>query len=169
MQDHSHRLLFLGATGLMCAAAIYASQAVPALLAPSDTTAATMPFETSSETQSAVSEVSFTPSPSASPTEENVANESEQQGSASVVPNNRSCPAADVAALVSPPSVNGAIGSPTPLENNTLPRQGLTGTALGTGSGCPPARDVSAPKIPTAADAPPRNAAAALPGAVSNP
>ena len=32
MQDHSHRLLFLGLTGLMSAAALYGSEAGPTLL-----------------------------------------------------------------------------------------------------------------------------------------
>jgi hypothetical protein len=33
MQDHSHKLLFLGLTGLMSAACIYGSEAGPTLLA----------------------------------------------------------------------------------------------------------------------------------------
>ena len=36
MQDHSHRLLFLGLTGLMSVAALYGSQAGPTLLIGTD-------------------------------------------------------------------------------------------------------------------------------------
>lgn len=36
MQDHSHRLLFLGLTGLMSAAALYGSEAGPTLLMGND-------------------------------------------------------------------------------------------------------------------------------------
>jgi hypothetical protein len=57
-----------------------------------------------------------------------------------VVPNRSSCPAADASALVSPPTVNGAIGSPTPLETAAPPAQIATDAALGTGSSCPPPR-----------------------------
>ena len=38
MQDHSHRLLFLGLTGLMSIAALYGSEAGPTLLLGSDGT-----------------------------------------------------------------------------------------------------------------------------------
>jgi hypothetical protein len=36
MQDHSHKLLFLGLTGLMAAACVYGSEAGPTLLAGTD-------------------------------------------------------------------------------------------------------------------------------------
>lgn len=174
MQDHSHRLLFLGATGLMCAAAVYGSQAGPALLLPPDRSASSIEtlFEPWTETQGIVRQVSFQTSETAAQTDANLPPDAAQQpGTASVVPNNTSCPAADAAALVSPPSVNGVIGSPTPLEKTALPRQGLAGASLGTGSSCPPARgDALVQKIPAAgADASHGKAAAALPGAISRP
>ena len=40
MQDHSHKLLFLGATALMCVAALYAAQVGPTLFAGSQGSAA---------------------------------------------------------------------------------------------------------------------------------
>ena len=55
-------------------------------------------------------------------------------GTASVVPNRVSCPAADAAALLSPLTVNGAVGSPTPAERPAAD------AVVGTGSSCPPAR-----------------------------
>jgi hypothetical protein len=172
--DHSHRFLFLGATAVMCAAVVYGSQAGPALLLPEDrpgSSIAQAPFVASTEVLGALRSVSFRTSESAPQTHaDSPLDEAAQPGTASVVPNNASCPAADAAALISPPSVNGAIGSQTPIERSVLPRQGLTGAALGTGSSCPPAHDASVQKIPSAAaDSLNRRAAGALPGPVSGP
>jgi hypothetical protein len=174
MQDHSHRFLFLGATAIMCAVAVYGSQAGPAMLLPEDRPASTIaqaPFVASTEAHGPLRRVSFRTSESAPQTHtDSPLDEAAQPGTASVVPNDASCPAADAAALISPPSVGGAIGSPTPIERTVLPRQGLTGAALGTGSSCPPARDGSVQKIPSAAaDSLNRKAAGAMPGGVSRP
>jgi hypothetical protein len=158
MQDHSHRFLFLAATGLMCAMSVYGSQAGPTLLLPERFNAATAD-ETSSSAPSAILAATHAQpivfrTAEADAATEDVARSEEQteHSSASVVPNDASCPADDAAALVSPPSVNGAIGSPTPIEKAALPREGLTGATLGTGSSCPPRHGVeTARKSPSAA------------------
>ena len=160
MQDHSHRFLFLSATALMCAAVVYGSRAGPTLLLPD----VAMQFAVaktptvSSDGHGAVQSVSFRTSETATSetARQTSANppvdEAAQPGTASVVPNDASCPAADAAALVSPPSVNAAVVSSTPIERTAPPRQGLTGAALGTGSSCPPGRDNGAAhKLPSAA------------------
>jgi hypothetical protein len=156
MQDHSHRFLFLSATALMCAALVYGSRAGPTLLLPDvppPQSAIAKPPTVSSAAHGAVRSVSFRTSEAAPQTNGNSpVDEATQPGTASVVPNDASCPAADAAALVSPPSVNAGIGSPTPIERTALPRQGLTGAALGTGSSCPPGRNNDAAhKKPSAA------------------
>ena len=157
MQDHSHRLLFLAATGLMCAVTVYGSQAGPGLLLPDSSSAMTAQFDEPIKGSSSArlsQAISFQTLQSSDQTEDTTtANEKGERSTASVVPNDASCPAANAAALVSPPSVNSVIGSPTPIEKTALPRQGLTGTALGTGSSCPPRHDVQTPNLPsTAAD-----------------
>jgi hypothetical protein len=155
MQDHSHRFLFLSATALMCAAVVYGSRAGPTLLlpdAPPQSAVAKTPT-VSRDAHGAVQSVSFRTSETAPQTNANPpVDEAAQPGTASVVPNDASCPASDAAALVSPPSVNAVIGSQTPIKRTALSRQGLTGAALGTGSSCPPGRDnEAAHKMPSAA------------------
>jgi hypothetical protein len=180
MQDRSHRFLFLSATAIMCAAAVYGSQAGPTLLLPDRPMPAIVqtPFAASSETHGAaqsvgfVHAVGFRTSEIASQTDpDSPGNERAEPSTASVVPNDASCPAANAAALVSPPTVNSAIGSPTPIERTVLPRQGLTGAALGTGSSCPPGRDDGAlQKVPSAAgDSRNPKGASALSGGFARP
>ena len=180
MQDHSHRFLFLSATAMMCAAAVYGSQAGPTLLLPDRPTPAIAqsPFVASSETHGAAQSVGFVhavgfrtsqtaPQTDADPP----VNERAEPSTASVVPNDASCPAANAAALLSPPTVNSAIGSPTPIERTALPRQGLTGAALGTGSSCPPGHDDgTVQKLPSAAgDSRNPKGASALSGGFTRP
>jgi hypothetical protein len=171
MQDHSHKFLFLGVTAVMCAAAVYGSEAGPALLLPADKPISSLeaPFAVPTGTQGGVQAVSFRTSEAPPSQATPQLDEAQQRGAASVMPNSDSCPAADAAALVAPPSVNGAIGSPTPLEKAALPRQGLTGPTLGTGSSCPLAPDGAVQKIAPAADAPHRKPGAALPGVILRP
>jgi hypothetical protein len=173
MQGNSHRLLFLGATAIMCAVALYGSQAGPTLLLPPDKSASRneTPFADWKEEHGTLRHVKFETTDAAQTgVNSSALEEAPMPGAVSVVPNGTSCPAADAAALVSPPSVNAAIGSPTPIEKTALPRQGLVGAALGTGSSCPPARDVAVQKIPSAAmDSPSLKTTAALPGGVSRP
>jgi hypothetical protein len=54
MQDHSHKLLFLGLTGLMAAACVYGSEAGPTLLAGTDIASSSV-------------SAAFTPAPSETP------------------------------------------------------------------------------------------------------
>ena len=55
MQDHSHRLFFLGVTGLMCAAALYGAQVVPDLFAGAEAKEAFMPATFDGQHQGLVS------------------------------------------------------------------------------------------------------------------
>ena len=151
MQDHSHRFLFLAATGVMCAISVYASQAGPTLLLPDRFGASTAPVSEETDSASLRQPIRFQKLESESQTAD-VAPANQTESSASVVPNDASCPAANAAALVSPPTVNTVIGSPTPIERTALPRQGLAGPALGTGSSCPPRRDIETPRALSATD-----------------
>jgi hypothetical protein len=169
MQDHSHKLLFLALTGAMCAASLYGSQAGPSLFL-SDT----VPEVTVAESSIAsggrhgfAHAVAFRTAQTGSQNEETSTDEVAtpsaatavpKPSTASVVPNKSSCPAADAGALVSPPTVNGAIGSPTPLET-ARSAQIATDAVLGTGSSCPPARhesDLAATPLPGAISANPQ-------------
>ena len=138
MQDPSHRLLFLAGTGVMCALAMYASQAGPLFLL-DEATAAPGDRVLSVYDLRAIIPASFSAEPSAG---ERVAEGGAQKpaGTASVVPNGTSCPAANAIALLSPPSVNSAIGKPKPGEITAAQLPTSTGTPLGAGSNCPPAR-----------------------------
>jgi hypothetical protein len=137
MRDHSHRFLFLAATGLMCATTILGSQFGPSLLLPDNRSAAPYAAAGVVGTQpgnALIQTVNLSTPGSRSPGGESVVNKANPSGTASVVPNRNSCPAADAATLLSPPTANGAIGSPPPVEQNAAP---ITDAELGTGSSCP--------------------------------
>lgn len=136
VQDRSHKLFFLTATAFMCAASIYGSQAGPTMLlsedGPNFRSAELVPAGMPPLAQLAI----FTMSgPEDTPREGNSA----PQGTATIIPNATSCPV-DGRALVSPPSVNSAIGSRTPIEKTLSPSQALSDAAIGTGSSCPSPR-----------------------------
>lgn len=142
MQDHSHKFFFLAATGLMCAATMYGSEAWPSFLLPEDrveTSIAESPDSAAGRSLGLAQAVSFRTSDTLPREETTPIIAASPPSTATVVPNRTSCPA-DADALLSPPSVNGAIASPTPAERPAPPTQALTGAALGTGSSCPPAR-----------------------------
>jgi hypothetical protein len=127
MHDHSHKLLFLTATALMCAIAMYGSQTGPARLS-----------ATAQATSFTPDALASTNEPIASEEPGFLANEVPPPSTATVLPNGVSCPAANVGTLLSPPSVNETIGPPPPAK--PLPRaEAQTGAVLGTGTACPPA------------------------------
>ena len=164
MQDHSHKFFFLAATGVMCAAAMYGSQAGPSLLLPLEPPqflSAEASMVASQRPHGLAQAVSFTASDVAQKGETAAANESGPPGNATVVPNSTSCPESDASALVSPPSVNGAIGSPKPAEGVSTPND----ASLGTGSSCPPARKDAGIEVKSL----PLAAIAAQPGATNHP
>ena len=123
MQDHSHKLLFMAATGAMCAVVIYGSQEASAFLEPEVTTAyasdSARPDNTGASRLPQRAGESLLP----------------DKAGASVLPNSASCPAAD--ALVSPPRVDQAIGK-EPQGVPIAPAQAGRNANLGTGSACPP-------------------------------
>jgi hypothetical protein len=186
MQDHSHKFIFLALTGAMCAASLYGSQAGPSLFL-SDTRpvfavaealmtsggphgfAHAAPFSQVGFTAEAAQLNEETPTDDVVPPTDTAVS---KPSTATVVPNKSSCPAADASALVSPPTVNGAIGSPTPLETAAPSAQIATDAVLGTGSSCPPVRHDThmAPKAPLpGAISPNPRADNALPQAVAHP
>jgi hypothetical protein len=151
MQDHSHRLLFLAATGAMCAVISYGSRTVPNLLLSDDRagTGATI------ATKAFVRAANFAPSEPPAAADEPAAN-SLPQSTATVVPNRTSCPDAGANALLSPPAINGVMGKPTPAERSAAATRPITDAALGTGSSCPIASqgEISARSPAPAADIP---------------
>ena len=131
MHDHSHKLLFLGASALMCAAGLYASQAGP-WLAIDDSLAPAASFSPIHRTQFA-SDASARGVSDARQVFLPVANVETHANTATIMPNGTSCPAANAARLVTP---DGALPAGAPPPRPPL----QTDAALGTGSSCPPAR-----------------------------
>jgi hypothetical protein len=131
MQDRSHRLLFMAATGAMCAVMLYGSKTVTALpLAP----------EALPEPVAAVNGIPGATRPglpdnagaSLLPDKAGASVPPEKAG-ASVLPNSASCPAAG--ALATPSPVDKApVGAPNPSA------QARANASLGTGSPCPQVR-----------------------------
>jgi hypothetical protein len=122
MQDHSHKMLFLGASALMCAAAMFGSQAGPWLLVNEQGAPVQFASDTGLRSDADGGSV-FLP----------VADVQNHRSTATIVPNGTSCPAGNAARLISPAGVP-PTGTPTPQP----PLQ--SGATLGTGSSCPPPR-----------------------------
>jgi len=120
MQDHSHKLLFLGASALMCSAAMFGAQAGPGL-----------PVDNNSFP--AVTDAGLLSDTGARPAVLRVVNVETRGGTATIVPNGTSCPAANAAKLVAPSGTPSAAAprSQPPLQSDAV---------LGTGSSCPPVR-----------------------------
>jgi hypothetical protein len=143
VQDHSHKLLFIGGAALMCAASLYASQTMPALLGPTEETSASVPagpelrdFRSGSPGQN----IAFL---SAEANRPNIATSADTadkapRSTATVLPNGTSCPSADLGALTSPPAQRPVEAPPLAAAPPQPPLQ--SGAALGTGSSCPPQR-----------------------------
>jgi len=135
VQDHSHKLLFMAATGAMCAIVVFGSQAATSLLFPGS--------------ELGTAEI-FSPAVYVGlPADEAIRSEkgrsSSNKAGASVLPNSASCPAAD--ALVAPPAVNDRIGREPDGVAPSTPAQAHTNAILGTGSACPPLRaDAAKPR-----------------------
>jgi hypothetical protein len=127
MQDHSHKLLFMAATGAMCAAVLYGSNAVTALpLAQQPVTAVNgIPGTTPSGLPDNAG-TSFLPDKAG-------ASVLPEKAGSSVLPNSASCPPA------------GALAAPSPVDKATVGAPGRSAQAranasLGTGSACPQVR-----------------------------
>jgi hypothetical protein len=130
MQDHSHKLLFLAATGAMCAAVLYGSHAVTALPLPQAGVAAQPgAMQLGFPDNAGASRLSGSAGTSVLPERAGATVLPEKAG-ASVLPNSASCPAAS--ALTSPPRANEA-----PAGAPSASAQVHTDANLGTGSACP--------------------------------
>jgi len=130
MQDRSHKLLFLGASALMCAASMLGSQAGPWLLV-DDNAFPAVSFSPLHRTQFA-SDTGLIRDSHARPVFIRVANVETRGSTATIVPNGASCPAANAARMITPGSAPPTASAPQPpLQSDA---------ALGTGSSCPPAR-----------------------------
>jgi hypothetical protein len=154
MQDQSHKALFVGISALMCAVCLYGSEAVRALLEPDDgtpmvSTPGMRDFKPAGDavlamdqgsTRNARSDIRKDTSPS----------------TATVLPNGSSCPAANLGTAVSPAAQGPAIAPAPGIAPPSPPLQ--TGSAVGTGSSCPPQRNDARVVPPTP-----------VPGKTSNP
>jgi len=136
VQDHSHKLLFMAATGGMCAVVLFGSQAATSLLFP----------DSDLRTADIFTPAAYVglPADEAIRSEKGRSSPSDKAG-ASVLPNSAGCPAAD--ALVAPPPVNDRIGREPDGVAPSTPAQAHTNAILGTGSACPPLRaDAAKPR-----------------------
>jgi hypothetical protein len=139
VQDRSHKLFFLTATAFMCAASIYGSQAGPTMLLADDQPSLVSAHDNAPVGTHGMVELAMFAKSESTGHDALTDEHSAPQGTATVVPNPASCPA-NGKALVSPPTVNSAIGSLTPIEKSLSPSQTLSDAAIGTGSRCPPLR-----------------------------
>lgn len=137
MQDRSHKLLFLAATGAMCAAVLYGSNAVTALPLPQEPSraadglgpgaigpdipgnagASRLPDRAGTSVLSDQAGASILP----------------EKAGASVLPNSASCP--EAGALAAPPRANTA-----PAGTVGASAQARANSNLGTGTACPELR-----------------------------
>ena len=137
MQDRSHKLLFMAATGAMCAAVIYGSDAVTALPLAQEPSRAADGIASGTMR----SEIPGNAGASRLPDRSGTSVLSDRAGAgvvpekagASVLPNSASCPEAGV--LAAPPHAN-----PAPAGTPGASAQAQPNSNLGTGSACPQLR-----------------------------
>jgi len=135
VRDVRNKLMFLAATGAMWAVVAYGAQIDTLWFGPKEApeTAQALPATAGLFAARAREEEEKQSSASA-------------RGSASVLPNNASCPAPG--ALVSPPSTDKLIGKEGPSVTDGAPAQAPNNANLGTGSPCPPLRAEEKPRTP---------------------
>jgi hypothetical protein len=139
VHDRSHKLLFAVGCASMCAALLYASQTMPALLGPPAQRAASVatgPELRDFHSGSADQSIAFVSAEENRGTSPAGAGDDRSPSTATVLPNATSCPSADLGALAPRPVQPPVETAPVDAGPAQAPMQ--SGAALGTGSGCPP-------------------------------
>jgi hypothetical protein len=163
VHDRSHKLLFAVGCASMCAAVLYASQTMPALLGPPAQRAASVatgPELRDFHSGSADQSIAFVSAEENRGTSPAGAGDDRSPSTATVLPNATSCPSADLGALASRPAQRPVETPPLAATPAQPPLQ--SGAALGTGSSCPPQRSNTRVVPPGAVAGRPQEPLAAL-------